>query len=233
MSIDLLVAGILSEAAVGGGGSITLVGNTGPSSSSTSVVLAHPDGHATNDYAVLSVVNRGNDTTPTLDGWQSLVSYVQSTSSSYRRVTLLGKAVASDAEGDITTDDYGQHFICGLQVWRGVDVGGTPVTVLSSGVSGGTTAVSIPGGTIADGAVIVDTLGLDADVNGTQFSAGFTNSDLTSLTNVFATNIDTLDGYGFYQSHGVANGGGTIGATTATLSTANDWGGVKIALNPA
>jgi len=187
--------------------------------------MAEPAGNGMGETADIGRSFRGDETVPDpiLTGWTLVANYVDNATSSRNRIIVLRKDVGSNAEPDESIPDYGQKIVVGMIALRGV----TTTTVVDAGSTDSTTSVSIGGGDVGTDAFVMDFMALRVDSDVSQIASGFTNADLTDLTNRWEYNSSLNDGFGLYLATGTASG--VVGATEATLSSGDRWNAVKIA----
>lgn len=151
------------------------------------------------------------------------------------RLTVLWCRATSTTPTAPVIADTGNHQYAVILTFRGCVASGNPWDVTAGNTTGGSasTSVSIPGDTTTGAnrlVVVASSTALDNDPN-PRFS-GWTNADLSDLTERYDDATSAGNGGGL----GVATGGkaaaGAYGATTATLSNASLQGRISIALKP-
>ena len=150
------------------------------------------------------------------------------------RLAVYWKRATTSSESSPTVADSGDHQIARIITFRGVIGSGNPWDVTAGGVAASaSTAVSIPGATTT----VANTLVVTIVANGTDTTSaqtsGWTNANLTSLTERMDNNTSSGNGGGFGVATGVKATAGAYGATTATLATSSVQGKLSIALKPA
>lgn len=140
---------------------------------------------------------------------------------------------ATESEADVSVADRGDHTYAVILAFRGCIESGDPWEVTSGGVQAVAAANMTIGGdtTTVDNCLVVIAAAHDIDLATPQFS-GWTNSDLSNVTECFDGSTASADGGGI----GVAAGGkvaaGAYGNTTVTIaSTLGAF--LTIALKPA
>jgi hypothetical protein len=149
------------------------------------------------------------------------------------RLAVYWKRAASSAEASPTVADSGDHQIARIITFRGVIASGNPWDVTAGNVaSSASNSVSIPGATTT----VANTLVVGIVANGTDTStagtSGWTNTNLTSLTERVDNNTNRGNGGGFGVATGLKATAGAYGTTTATLATSSVQGRMSIALKP-
>lgn len=182
-----------------------------------------PTGTAAGHVLVL-VAETGNEPLPAMSGWQNIGSGIaqQATGTNITALTLRWKAAAAD-EVAPTVPDSGDHQVARILGISGADTlnpfSGTP----AFGVDNTTgTAATIPGTTTTDAdTLVIAALSTGQDVASTTMVSGWTNANLTSITERMDNWVTAGNGGGFGVITGVKATAGAIGNTTATLTTAN------------
>jgi putative pyrroloquinoline-quinone-binding quinoprotein len=149
------------------------------------------------------------------------------------RLTVFWSRATSNAMGAVGINDSGDHQIAQIITFRGVTNTGNPFDVTAGNVaSSASTAVSIPGATTTVANTLVVAIVANATDTTTAQTSGWTNSNLSSVTE----RADTQNTPGFGGGFGVATGvkatAGAYGTTTATLATSSAQGRMSIALRP-
>ena len=207
----------------------------------TTMTPALPSGIATGDILLLfvetanqavTISNQNNGT------WAQVTNSPQGTGTAGGTVatslTIFWSRYNGSQGAPTTSVTSGDHQIGQIAAFRGTVASGNPWDVTAGNVaSTASTSVSIPGATTT----VANTLVLAIVANGTDTTtaqtSGWTNSNLTSLTELMDNSTNTGNGGGF----GIATGGkataGTYSTTTATLATSSVQGRMSIALKPA
>ena len=138
-------------------------------------------------------------------------------------------------QGAPTTSDSGNHQLGRIIAIRGATTSGNPWDVTAGGVEAAAdTSGSIAGATttVANTLVVVAIATSLPDANSTAKFSGWTNADLSSLTERTDNTVTAGNGGGL----GIATGGkataGTYGATAVTLANAAAKGMMSIAIRP-
>jgi hypothetical protein len=175
-----------------------------------------PAGNQQNDLLILFVESLGSDPIPATPAGYTLLG-TQVGGGSLVRLTIFYK-IEGAAEVAPTVVDTGDHQATALIAIRGASTG-TPIEASAFGTqAAGSTTTTIPG---------VTTLGLDRMIvfcvaidnsaaAGTAFSSGYTNANLTSLTEIFDHRHTSGADGGFAGFYGFKATAGAIGSTTAT-----------------
>jgi len=130
--------------------------------------------------------------------------------------------------------DSGDHQIARIITFRGVIASGNPWDVAVGSVAAtASTAVSIPGATTTVANTLVVAIVANATDTTSARTSGWTNANLTSLTERMDNNTSSGNGGGFGVATGVKATAGAYGATTATLATSSVQGMLSFALKPA
>ncbi len=139
------------------------------------------------------------------------------------------------SQGAPTTSDSGNHQLGRMIAIRGATTSGNPWDVEAGGVDAtSNTSGSIPGTTttVANTLVVVAIATSLPDASGTANFSGWTNANLSSLTERTDNTVTAGNGGGL----GLATGGkataGAYGATAVTLANAAVKGMMSIALKP-
>ena len=194
--------------------------------------------HQSGDVALL-VVETANQavTLSTAAGFTAVTNSPQGTGtaggSSATRLTVFWKRATSSAEATPTIADSGDHQIAKIITFRGVTSSGDPWDITAGSVaSSAGTSVSIPTVTTTVANTLVVTIVANATDTSSARTSGWTNSNLTSLTERMDNNTTNGNGGGFGVATGVKAAAGATGATTATLATSSVQGKMTIALKP-
>lgn len=201
-------------------------GRTSATPSSSAISVAWPASHAVNDVGLL-LIPSGGDEPSTQDlsglGWTSLglVSQTGPTTSAYRQIRAWWKRAASTAEPSVSLNDTGAINGGDIFVIRGCRTTGDPVALL--GQSFGTSAslqVVIPtANTSGPQRFILGYFTLALDSTTAQMAGGYSNANLTSLTNRLSNQSVASIGIGRYSFDGVLAAQGAVGNTTGTIAT--------------
>jgi hypothetical protein len=219
---------------------ITYVGSGTFTAGTGAITPPFPSGIQANDIALLVCESENQAISlSTANGFVELGNQANkaagtaATDPASRLAVFWKRLVGGDAAP--TVADSGDHTTGQIHVFRGVRTTGNPWDVFAEGNSGGTnsTSASIPGATTTvDNCLVV--LLCSTSFNGTstaQFS-GWTNPDLSNLTE----RTDNSNTAGLGGGHGMATGlkatAGTYGATTVTLANTSFKGTMSIALAP-
>ena len=126
----------------------------------------------------------------------------------------------------------GNHQIARIITFRGVISTGNPWDVTAGNTGSSSTSFAIPGTTTTvDDTLIVAIVSNGTDTATAQTS-GWTNANLTSLTERADANNRAGNGGGFGVATGIKATAGAYGNTTGNLETASAQGRMSIALKP-
>jgi hypothetical protein len=147
------------------------------------------------------------------------------------RLAVYWKRATSSAESRPTVADSGNHQIARIVTFRGVTASGNPWDVTAGNVAATASAsVSIPGATTTVANTLVVTIVANATDTSSARTSGWTNSNLTGLTERIDNNTNSGNGGGFGVATGVKATAGAYGTTTATLATSSVQARMSIAL---
>ncbi len=205
------------------------------------ITPALPSGLQTNDILLL-FLETANQTISISN--QNGGTWTQVTGSPQGTGTAGGTAATSltvfwsrynGTQGAPTTSDSGDHQLGRMIAIRGATTSGNPWDVEAGGVDAtSNTSGSIPGTTttVANTLVVVAIATSLPDASGTANFSGWTNANLSSLTERTDNTVTAGNGGGL----GLATGGkataGAYGATAVTLANAAVKGMMSIALKP-
>lgn len=181
--------------------------------------------HQANDIALLFIETANQAPSETTSGWTSLTGAGTGTAGAAGsvRCDVYWKRAASSSEAAAGVSDSGDHQVAQILTFRGCAVTGTPVFLGSAGsVTPAQGAVSTaPGSLPATSDSLVVIFVANATDTATAQTSGWTNANLTNLTE--RTDFNAIGGVG--GGFGVATGGwvgpGDYGTTTATLATSS------------
>jgi hypothetical protein len=188
-----------------------------------------PGSISANDILLLAVeaqVNQ-NVTLSTANGFAETASSPQNANigGGPRLHAFWKRAAGADAAPVIA--DPGDHLIAVMCLIRGVKTTGNPWNISSGGnETTADTSGSIPGATTSVGDCLIVALATSGvDATGTAFFSGWTNTDLTNITErvdqTFSHNdMGSSSGGGIAIATGEKVASGAYGATTYTQSTA-------------
>lgn len=171
----------------------------------------------------------------TVADWAEAPSSPQtSTGSNKSRLTIF-HVIQTGVGVNRATSDSGNHQIGQI---IGIEAGSfdptTPFDVSAGGIQLAVTAVSVPGATttIADCLILACVTGHIPDADGTTEFSGWTNADLSSVTERMDKTGDAGDGGAIASATGVKASAGAYGATTATAVTTANRGVISLAIAP-
>jgi len=195
--------------------------------------------HQSGDVALL-IVETANEavTLSTPAGFVEVTNSPQGTGTaggtSATRLTVYWKRATTSAEASPRVADSGNHQIAQIITFRGVIASGNPWDITAGNVaSSASTSVSIPGATTTVANTLVVTIVCNGTDTTTAQTSGWTNANLTSLTERVDNANTSGNGGGFGVATGVKATAGAYGATTATLVTSSTQGRISIALKPS
>lgn len=225
----LSLSGILNTVPATGGGSTPAYGAAGTGQGGGGALTVPWPSHSTNDYGVLFVEQRGNDTTPsTPSGWTLIGTPATGSGSTDTKVTVFVRQATSGAESDVSLADNGNHQNAQIQTVTGA----SSVAQLGSDSTGSGTAVTLTSGTTGGAnRLIMGVVANNTDLDTDQISA-WTNGNLASLTDRGGQQSSAVAGGGFDVFTGEKATAGAVGSTTATLATSAAWAGLVLEFAP-
>ena len=202
------------------------------------ITVAWP-AHQVDDIALLLVETANQTVTlSTPSGFVAVTNSPQGTGTAggdpATRLTVFWARATSAAMANVVIADSGDHNIGRIITFRGVVTTGNPWDITAGAVAASTsTAVSIPTVTTTVADTLVVTIVSNMTETNTAQTSGWTNANLTGLTEIADSNTSSGNGGGFGAAAGVKAAAGATGATTATLANASVQGLMTIALLPA
>lgn len=149
------------------------------------------------------------------------------------KLTVFWTRATSSSMNDPTVADSGNHQIARIITFRGVITSGNPWDVTSGDTSASNASFTIPGATTTlANTLVVAIVANGTDTTNTQAS-GWTNNNLTSLTERTDVNTNSGNGGGFSVATGIKATAGNYGNTIGTLATASTQARISLALKPA
>ena len=149
------------------------------------------------------------------------------------RLAVYWKRATTSAETSPVVADSGDHQIARIITFSGTIASGNPWDVTAGDVAASaSTSVSIPAATTTVANTLVVAIAANATDTTTAQNSGWTNANLTSLTERIDSNTTTGNGGGFGVATGIKAAAGDYGAMTATLATSSVQGRMSIALKP-
>lgn len=214
----------------------TIVGVGAQAAGAAGITPAFPGGYtAVADEILLTFRECDNADTVTVPAGWTLVTSVGVASGTTTKLSAIWRR-AQNGDTAPTLADAGNHQVGRMIVVRGCVTSGDPWDVFATSTETvADTSVSVPGVTTT----VIDCLILAAfstgqDIASTAGATGWTNLNLTSVTERMDDWTSQGTGGGFAMASGVKAAAGSTGATTATLSlTANFKALMTIALKPA
>jgi hypothetical protein len=198
------------------------------------IIPGLPPGYKANDIFLL-FVESANEAVSTPSGYAIVADSPQGTGTAggttATRISVFWKR-ATSTETAPTVTDPGDHAVAKILAFRNCVGSGDPWDVTAGDTGSSSTSVSIPGDTTTlANCLIVQAVANQTDTTTPQAS-GYTNGDLTNLTERTDINTDQGNGGGLAVITGDKATAGAFGATTATLATASVQGRITIALKP-
>jgi len=195
--------------------------------------------HAAGDVALL-VVESANQaiSLSTPAGFAEVTNSPQGTGTAggtaATRLAVYWKRATTSAESSPVVADSGNHQIARIITFRDVIDTGNPWDVTAGNVaSSASKSVSIPGATTTVANALVVTIVANATDTTSARTSGWTNANLTGLTEYVDNNTNQGNGGGFGVAAGLKAAAGAYGTTTATLATSSVQGRMSIAMKPA
>lgn len=206
----------------------------GAASNTTAIAPGLPAGTVAGDLLLMFLETHGGEAI-TVSGWTQAPSSPQESlgAGEQTRLTIFYKIAAG---GDATTtSDSGDHQIGRiLGITAGTFDSANPFNVSAGDVGSASATQTIPGATTTvDDCLVVVAACSGKDANSTTYFSGWTNADLTSLTE----RVDNMTAFGGGGGIGVATGikasAGAYAATTVTMGSLNASGHISLAIAPA
>lgn len=206
-----------------------------PASGTGDVTPGLPPGWAENDVFLLFIEFDSTDNpTISVSGWTQIGTTQRVTSAV---ATKTGQAAfyrrATSSESAPTVTDTGDHTFAIIHAFRGCNPVGSPINT-SFGNWTGTESTSVfPNSvtTTVDNCLIVLSVTHGADISTANFS-GWTNSNLTGVTERSDDSTTDGSGGGIGVATGVMATAGATGSSSATLATSSAKAYFTIALTP-
>ena len=222
----------------GGGGSVpTVVGVSSVAAGTGAQIVPWVSGHQADDVALNFHVWRASNAAPSVDPTNSTIFLTSDgdNQSDNRGIQLSWSRATSGAMSDVTFEDAGPININAMIVLRGCTTTGNPFETITSGNhTPAGTSLSITGGTPSqNNSLLIFGNGWALDSNTDDLSVGFTNSNLSNVTNRFTSQTNSSSGGGLYVGTGEQATAAATGATTATFTTAAKGNWFKVAAIPA
>lgn len=194
--------------------------------------------HAIDDIALLLVQTANQAVTlSTPAGFVQVASSPQGTGTaggtSATRLTVFWARATSTTMATPTVADSGNNQVAQIITFRGVFGTGNPWDVTAGNVlTPASTAFSIPGATTTVANTLVVAMVANATDTTTAQTSGWTNANLSGLTEIADANRSSGNGGGFGAAAGVKATAGAYGNTTGSLATSSVQGRISIALRP-
>lgn len=231
--------GCFNPAAGGGSPVPTWIGNGTLFGNTNSVTATWPT-HQTDDIGILFIKTDNQDPPATPTGCTPI--YTPTGTGTPGGFTGLGVKLwaywiraTSNAMPGISTGDSGTQNIAIIMAFRGCKTSGSPIDATGTDVATTSTSVTIPGlTTTGPNRLVVAACGISApDATNTANASGWTNADLTSLSEILDQATISGPGGGFVAAAGGKASAGTVGSTTATLANTAAQERLSFALIPA
>jgi hypothetical protein len=198
--------------------------NVGAVASGTGAVTpAIPTGTDINDICLLFVETE-NQAVPAVTGYAEVLnSPVSVTTGTVTRLTVRWHRATGPESGTVSVGDSGDHQVARIIGVRGCIISGDPwnVTASTTELVSDTSASCPTITTTVPNCLILAAVATGTDVASTAHITGWTNANLSNITE----RVDNWVTDGLGGGMGVASGekttAGSVGATTATLTTAN------------
>lgn len=216
--------------------------STGSPTSNAAAITPTVPARQPDDIAILLVktTNQTIGTDPTASGWTAINTPagtgVAAAAGAVRLSAYWIRINISSLPSTVSCGDSGDMQAGVVMLFRGCIATGSPIdTTGTSVVSGATTALSVNGLTTAGPSrLVVACAALGApDAAGSANVSGWTNADLTGLTEILDTTVTAGNGGGLAAAYGVKAAAGTVSATTATLASSAAQEVLSFALIPA
>jgi hypothetical protein len=202
-----------------------------------SVTVNWPAGHLADDVALLVIETGGEGTTLTPpSGWTAITStpVTDIADATGSKLHCWWRRATSNAEASVSTGDSGDHQIAVMTTYRGCATTGDPFDVTTTGnkTSASTTA-TVPAVTTTVGqTLIVGIIGRPNDSSSTTEFSGYTNANLTSITERREFGSISGHGGGMVVFTGIKATAGDTGTTSATKATSTTDTYIVVALRP-
>lgn len=204
------------------------------------ITVGLPASRQTDDLLLLLVETANQDVTLTgtdSSNWVQLTSSPQGTGTAAgtaaTRLTVYYRWV-DGTEANIGVGDSGDHQIAQIINYRGVDTTNPFNAQAGSTRTTAGTTVTYPSvvTTVDDCMVLLMEAHSLPDSNSTAITSGYTNANLTSITERMDQNTNAGNGGGFSLAEGIKATAGTVGTSSAT-TTSSVGGMITLALKPA
>jgi hypothetical protein len=208
----------------------------GTAQSGTGAITVAWPPHLTGDIALLFVESCGGEaaTLSTPAGFVNVTNSPQSTGTTTNgtRLTVFWCRATSSSMSSPTVADPGNHVYGGILTFRGVISTGDPWDVTAGGAKSSASTTTTFGAvtTSVSNELVVLAASRDNDLAVAAWS-GWTNANLTGLTEYSDAGTISGNGGGIGVATGVKSTAGDTGTTTATVTSSVD-GHMTIALKP-
>jgi hypothetical protein len=189
--------------------------------------------HQTGDVALLIVET---DTNQDVTLSSNTANFVQISNSpqnaSGTKLTVFWTRATSSSMANPTVVDSGNHQIAQIITFRGVITSGNPWDVTAGNTSNSNTTFTIPGATTTLANTLVVAIVANGTDTNTAQTSGWSNGNLTNLTERTDVNTQSNNGGGFGVATGIKTTAGSYGNTTGTLANASTQARISLALKP-
>jgi hypothetical protein len=182
-----------------------------------------PAGTTAEDVLVL-FVETSNEAVPAVSGYAEVLgSPVSVTTGTVTRLTVRWHRATGDESGTVSVGDPGDHAIARIVGVRGCIATADPwnVTAAATELVADTSASCPTVTTTVANCLVLAAVATGTDVASTAHASSWTNANLASVTERCDDWTSSGTGGGFAVASGEKVAAGLVGATTATLVTAN------------
>lgn len=219
---------------------VTFVGKGALVSSATSIAPARPAATQVGDLLIAIIQTSDLANLSAFDAdWPEVTEIANggvSGAAGYAMLHILFRYATLTVADDLSIPDLGDHQYGLILAYRGVRVmtaSALQFIRATSADGAATTTMTFPGlTTVRADSLIVGIAGLSLDAASTTAASGYTNADLTSITERHDETIALGTGGGVAIFDGYKAVAGTVSATTGTM-TSNRAAYVTLALPPA
>lgn len=208
--------------------SVVSVGTLATGTSSSDVTPTNPS-HQTGDLLVLVMVSSGPNDYADPSGWSPLMLPIVATGND-PRLMVWGKVAASGAEANPTVVDVASDDAKIAMVF--VVRGGSGDAVDSSTGASSTSQTCPSVTTTEDNALVINIVAHSIDITSSSQVSGWTNANLTGLTEIFDGSNAGGGGFGIGIATGVMATAGVTGTTSLTLASASAVACYTVAFKP-
>jgi hypothetical protein len=173
----------------------------------------------------------GTPNTPS--GWTKLFEETQAEGANgVTTLTIFGK-IAGASESNVTVDGAANHHCCQMICYSGTRnlVSDVQVGTGNGADTGNGTATGVT--TPEDNCLVLAVFSTTNDAASTTNFSGYTNSNLSSITERIDQGATNGSGGGVGLAEGLKASAGATGNTTVTIAVSDKWRGVHLVLRPA